>query len=98
MEGLIDCLDTAKWEEITMANKPDGFVEFHVNPHAHKQVDKTTFSYMIETDDIDPKMVNLEHATKDPIKKATVVEFRLSGDGLKITGIDIDGDIVVLKS
>ncbi|GFR96948.1 monocarboxylate transporter 12 [Elysia marginata] len=97
MEGLIDALDTSKWEEITAANKPDGFVEFHVNPHAHKQVDKTTFSFMIESDDESAsKVVTLHHAIKDPIKKANMVELRLSED--KITGIDLDGDIVILKS
>ncbi|KAK3775463.1 hypothetical protein RRG08_015309 [Elysia crispata] len=97
MESLIDCLDTSKWEEISPANKPDGFVEFHVNPHGHKQLDKTTFCYMVESDDVSASVVvKVEHTIKDPIKKVSVIELRLSGD--KVTGIDLDGDIVVLKS
>ncbi|XP_059158591.1 uncharacterized protein LOC131942696 [Physella acuta] len=97
MEGLIDSLNKDKWQEITADKKSDGYQEYHVNPHAHKKLDNTSFGYMIENDSVDPKKVVLEFALKDPIKAASLLEIKLNADGTKIVGMDLDGDIVELK-
>lgn len=68
-----------------------------MNPHAHKKLNDTTYCYMIENDTLDPRKVLLEHALKDPIKNVSLLEIRLNADGTKITGMDLDGDVVLLK-
>jgi hypothetical protein len=97
MEGLIDSLNREKWLEATVADKTDDFQEYHVNAHAHKKLTNTSFIYMIDNDQVDPKKVVLEYALKDPIKSVSVLDIRLNADGTKITGLDLDGDVVLLK-
>lgn len=97
MEGLIDSLDKSKWQEVSPANKSDGYQEYHINPHAHKKLDNNTFVYMIDNDNVDPKKVVLESANKDPIKAVSLLEIKLNADGTKIVGMDLDGDIVELQ-
>ncbi|BFZ06735.1 hypothetical protein BsWGS_09774 [Bradybaena similaris] len=97
MEGLIDSLNKDKWQEAQVADKTGDFQEYHVNPHAHKKLSDTTFLYMIDNDLVDPKKVVLEHAIRDPIKQVSLLEIRLNEDGTKITGMDLDGDVVLLK-
>ncbi|KAH9514722.1 hypothetical protein Btru_023400 [Bulinus truncatus] len=97
MEGLIDSLNKDKWQEVPVANKSDGYQEYHVNPHAHKKLDNNSFLYMIENDLVEPRKVVLEYALKDPINKVALLEFKLNADGTKIVGMDLDGDIVELK-
>uniref|UniRef100_A0A0B7BLC7 Uncharacterized protein n=1 Tax=Arion vulgaris TaxID=1028688 RepID=A0A0B7BLC7_9EUPU len=97
MEGLIDSLNRDKWQEAQVSDKTGEFLEYHVNPHAHKKLNDTAFCYMIENDNIDPKKVTLEYVLKDPIKNVSLIEIRLNADGTKITGLDLDGDVVLLK-
>ncbi|XP_035829444.1 uncharacterized protein LOC118479016 [Aplysia californica] len=97
MDSLIDCLDTEKWQEIPEADKSGDFQEYFIN-RSKKQVDKTTICFIIENDTCaQPKKVNLEFCKKDPFKHVSKCEFRLSDDGAKVTGLDLDGDVVVLK-
>uniref|UniRef100_A0A0B7AFI8 Uncharacterized protein n=1 Tax=Arion vulgaris TaxID=1028688 RepID=A0A0B7AFI8_9EUPU len=97
MEGLIESLNRNKWQTVQVADKTGDFQEYHVSPHAHKKVGDSSFCYMIENDTVDPKKVVLEYALNDPIKNVALLEIRLNDDGTKITGLDLDGDVVLLK-
>lgn len=91
-------LDLTKYLDLThYLDLSDGYLEYHVNPHAHKKLDNTSFCFMIENDSVDPKKVVLEFALKDPIKAASLLEIKLDAEGTKIVGMDLDGDIVELK-
>jgi len=96
-ESLIDnmCQDT--WKELECDKKnQDEFKEYHVNVH-HKQLDATTIGYMIAEEDGDAKQVVIKDVLphKDPLKEVGFIEIRLSKDETEITGIDLNGDIIV---
>ncbi|XP_046554953.1 uncharacterized protein LOC124264254 isoform X2 [Haliotis rubra] len=97
MESLIDSLDADKWQTVEVAAKGDGFVEYRVM-RQHKEDPKCTFKYVIQKDDNEPKYVFLEGCKpkKDPLKDIGTIEMRLDAED-KITGIDLDGDIVSKK-
>jgi hypothetical protein len=98
MEGLIDSLDTAKWKEVSMADKTDDYGDYSIS-RTHKQIDDTTFSYAMDSIDGQSegqKVVTIEHCKKDPLKNINTCEFRI-GEGNKVTGLDLNCDIVVLQ-
>jgi len=96
MDGLIDSMDENKWKEIKVSEKTGEFVEYFIS-RSRKQVDATTIIYSIENDSVDSKKVTLEFAKKDPLKNINSCEFRLSDDGEKVTGLDLNDDVIVLK-
>jgi len=103
MDGFIDCLDKEKWMEVSAAELTGKFEEYDIN-RKHVQVDDTTMQYGLTNDNSDLKTVTIEGILKgkDPLcpnkQNLNKCEFRLSEDGTKVTGLNLDDcDCAVLK-
>ncbi|OWF40571.1 hypothetical protein KP79_PYT20003 [Mizuhopecten yessoensis] len=98
MDTLIDSLLPSVWQEVSMDDRGDGFEDFFVNGNPNRK-DENTLEIVISDAEGNAKTVTLKGAqpNKNPLNKISRCELKVDGDK-NLIGMDLNGDVVVLKS